>query len=274
MHQYSVRDVERLVHLPRSRIRSLVEAGFVSPARGPRNTWLFSFQDLIVLRAARALAAAKVPRKRITRSVQALRRRLPDAMPLSGLNISAEADRVVVREGDRCWQAESGQYLLGFEGDPAEGSLNVIERLGAEAPAGAKDRFGRGASLETQDPEAALAAYEQAIATDPSLLEARINLGCLLHETGRFEEAERVYRDALRLNGNDPVLLYDLGVLLDDMGRKNEAMEAYGAALHEDPRFADCHYNLALLHEGLGSRRDAIQHMAAYRRLTATTTSE
>src|SRR5437867_8988315 len=98
MHQYSARDVERLVHLPRSRIRSLVEAGLVSPSRGPRNTWLFSFQDLIVLRTAQALAEAKVPPKRITSSVKELRRRLPNSMPLSELSISAEAKRVVVKE--------------------------------------------------------------------------------------------------------------------------------------------------------------------------------
>ena len=271
MHQYSARDVERLVHLPRSRIRSLVEAGFVSPARGPRNAWRFSFQDLIVLRTAQALAAAKVPHKRITRSVKELRRRLPDSMPLSGLNISAEADGVVVREGARRWRAESGQYLLRFEGDPAEGSLRILERQGAEPPTSAEDWFERGVALEAQDPEAALQAYERAIAVDPALLKARINLGCLLHEAGRLDRAEGVYRDALRVSGDDPVLLYDLAVLLDDRGRKHEAMEAYRAALREDPRFLDCHFNLALLCEHLGKPKDAIQHMAAYRRLTSTT---
>src|SRR5947209_17015824 len=104
MHQYTARDVERLVHLPRSKIRSLIGAGFVSPERGPRNAWLFSFQDLIVLRTAQALATAKVPAKRITRSVKELRRHLPESMPLSGLRICAVADRVVVREGGSHWQ--------------------------------------------------------------------------------------------------------------------------------------------------------------------------
>ncbi|MGH8514810.1 MAG: MerR family transcriptional regulator, partial [Gammaproteobacteria bacterium] len=65
MHQFGVREVEKLLRLPRSTIRVLIEAGFVSPARGPRNAWRFSFQDLIVLRTARALTAAKVPAKRI-----------------------------------------------------------------------------------------------------------------------------------------------------------------------------------------------------------------
>ncbi|MEO5693066.1 MAG: MerR family transcriptional regulator, partial [Usitatibacter sp.] len=110
MHQYGVRDVERLLHLPRSAIRALVAAGFVVPGRGPRNQLRFSFQDLIVLRTAQALSDANVPQRRITRSMKELRRQLPASMPLSGLSIGAVADRVVVREGATRWQAESGQY--------------------------------------------------------------------------------------------------------------------------------------------------------------------
>src|SRR5262249_16010345 len=151
---------------------------------------------------------------------------------------TAEADGVVVKEGDRRWQAESGQYLLGFENDPAPGSLEALERQEAAPPASAEDWFERGAALETPDPAPALAAYESALAADPRLLKARINLGCLLHETGRLERAEKVYRVALLANGHDPVLLYDLGVLLDDLGRKREAAQAYESALRDDPGFA------------------------------------
>jgi tetratricopeptide (TPR) repeat protein len=291
MHQYSVGDVERLTRLPRRRIRSLVEAGLVSPARGPRNTWLFSFQDLIVLRSARALANARVPRKRLSATVEELKRRLPEAAPLSGVSLSADADGVVIKEGDRRWQAESGQYLLGFgdkaagawpgepapadgsdPGDlPADATPRVLLRKTATPPASADDWFERGALLETQDQNAALEAYTHAIAADPGLLKARINLGCLLHEMGRLEQAERVYREALRAQGDDPVVLYDLGVLLEDQGRRREAMQVYETALRQDPRFADCHYNLALLYRSISRPKEAIQHMAAYRRLTSTT---
>ena len=270
MHQYGVRDVEKLLRLPRNTIRALIEAGFVSPARGPRKAWRFSFQDLIVLRTAQALVAAKVPRKRITRSVKELRRHLPDAMPLSGLSICAVADRVVVKEGASRWQAESGQYLLAFEGDPSEGSLKVIERRPAERPASAADWFDRALALEETDATAALQAYERAIAADPALVDAHINMGSLLHEAGRFADAERVYRDAIKACGDDAQLLFNLGVLLGDMERKIEAMEAYEAALRGNPRLADCYYNLALLCEELKKPKDAIRHMAQYRRLTTT----
>jgi tetratricopeptide (TPR) repeat protein len=228
---YGVREVTKLLRMPRSTIHSLVKAGFVSPARGPRNALRFSFQDLIVLRTAQVLAAAKLPARRITKSLKELRRRLPQAMPLSGLSIGAVADRVVVKEGASRWQADSGQYLLGFEGNPAAGELKVVERR-------------------------------------PSL-EAQIDDGYELHEAGRLHEAEAAYRKALEAHGADPLLLYNLGVLLEDLDRKTQAMESYRAALRADPRMADCHYNLSLLCEALGLPKEAIRHMSQYRRLTA-----
>ena len=236
MHQFGLREVEKLLRLPRSTIRALVEAGFVTPGRGPRNTLRFSFQDLIVLRTAQALAAARVPAKRINRSLKELRRHLPETMPLSGLSIDAVGDRVVVKEGASRWQAESGQYLLAFEGDPVTGALKVIA---PEAPPAAES------------------------------LEDRIDQGYDLHEAGRLKEAEAAYRKALETHGPDALLLYNLGVLLEDMKRKSEAIEAYQAALHVDPLMADGHYNLALLCEELGKAQEAIRHMAQYRRLTA-----
>jgi tetratricopeptide (TPR) repeat protein len=266
VHQYGVREVEKLLQLPRSTLRALIKAGFVTPARGPRNAWLFSFQDLIVLRTAQALAAAKVPRARITRSVRQLRRRLPESMPLSGLSIGAVGERVVVKEGARQWQAESGQYLLAFEGDPADGSLSVITP--ASAAPDAAHWFDKALALEAADPQAALRAYEQALAIDPGLVDAHLNRGLLLHQAGRLDKAEQVYREAIKACGDEPTLFYNLGVLLEDANRKSEAMAAYEAALRCDPRLADCHYNLALLCEELSRPQEAIRHMAQYRRLT------
>jgi len=270
VHQYGLREVEKLLRLPRSTIRALIDAGFVSPARGPRKAWRFSFQDLIVLRTAQALVAAKVPAKRITRSVRELRRHLPEAMPLSGLSICAVADRVVVKEGASRWQAESGQYLLAFEGDPANGSLSVMERKPAAPKASANDWFDRGIDLEEADPVAALQAYAEAIKLDPKLVDAHVNRGWLLHEAGRFEEAEQAYRAAITACGSEPLLLYNLGVLLVDMDRKKEAFEVYEGAVRANPGFADCHYNLALLCEELNMPREAIRHMAQYRKLTGS----
>ena len=238
------------------------------PGRGPRKSWLFSFRDLIVLRTAQALAQAQVPPRRITRSLKELRRRLPEAMPLSGLSIEALGDRVVVKEGARRWRADSGQYVLDFDGDPAGSALSVIERGDTEfAPSSAESWFERGCDLERSDPEAASEAYGRALQADPAHAGAHLNLGRLLHEGGRLAEGERVYRRAILACGGEPLLLYNLGVLLEDMGRKSAAIDAYEKALGADPRFADCHYNLALLCKSLGRPKQALKHMAQYRKL-------
>ena len=270
MHSYGLRDVEKLLRLPRNTIRSLIAAGFVTPGRGARNALLFSFQDLIVLRAAQSLANANIPHRRILRSLRELRCRLPDEMPLSGLSIGAIADQVVVREGDSRWQADSGQYVLQFEGDPAHGSLRVIERAPVSALShGEAEDAGAAGDFDPDDHEAAVRAYERAIQSDPTRMDARINLGRLLHELGRLEEAAGIYRAAIDAGGRDALLFYNLGVLLDDMDRKPDAIKAYEAALQQDPQLADCHYNLALLYEELEQPRQAIRHMSQYRRLTA-----
>jgi tetratricopeptide (TPR) repeat protein len=232
VQRFGVREVEKLLRLPRRTIHGLIKAGFVSPSRGARRAYVFSFQDLIVLRTAQALAAANVPAKRITRSLRELRRHLPESMPLSGLAIGAVGERVVVKEGASRWQAETGQYLLAFEGDPVAGDLKVIEQK-----------------------------------AEP--VEQRIDRGVALHEDGRLKEAETVYRDALAACGPDALLLFNLAVLLEDMGRSAEALESYRAALHADPAMADGHYNLALLCEKMGRPQEAIRHMAQYRRLVA-----
>jgi tetratricopeptide (TPR) repeat protein len=274
MNSYGVKDVEKLLRLPRSTIRALIAAGFVSPARGPRKTWLFSFQDLIVLRTAQALAEAKVPASRITRSLKELRRQLPETMPLSGLSIGAAGNHVVIRDGIGRRHVESGQYLLAFEGNPAAGALSVIEPEPAAnaktSTAASEDWYERGVALEHENREDAIKAYERAIAEDPQRLDAHINLGRLLHEAGRLAQAEGAYRAAVRTCGEDPVLLFNLGVLLEDRGRDADALKAYESALSGDPGLADCHYNLSLLYQKQRKPREALRHMSQYKRLMAS----
>lgn len=266
MHSYGVSDVEKLLRLSRRTIRTLVAAGFVAPARGPRNALRFSFQDLIVLRTAQALVTARIPQRRIMRALKELRTRLPDTMPISGLSIGAIAEQVVVREGGAHWQAESGQYMLVFEGDPARGALRVIEPAASEATAN-EDWNARGVALEERDADAAVQAYQRAIAADPSRIDARINLGRLQHERGQLDAAAHTYRTAIEAGARDALLHFNLGVLLEDMERSDDAVRAYESALQEDPDFADAHYNLALLYEELQQPKHALRHMAQYRRL-------
>lgn len=273
MQSYSVRDVERVLRLSRGTLRGLVQCGFVKPLRGSRREYRFSFQDLIVLRAASALVDAKVPRRRIRRSLDDLRRHLPETLPLSGLSICAVGDRVVVRDGKSHFQVDDGQYVLGLDVSIEDGVLHVVERkeeLSAAREAEEEDWFEKALELEETDPKAALAAYERAALADAQNVAAWINWGRLLHEQGRKVEAERVYRRGLEQSGPDSLLMFNLGVLLEDLGRTGLALDAYTKAIGEDPNMADCHFNLARLYESLGKPQHAIRHLGQYRRLTTS----
>jgi tetratricopeptide (TPR) repeat protein len=276
MPSYSVQDVERVLHLSRSTIRGLVAAGFVKPERGVRREYRFTFRDLIVLRTARALIEAKVPRKRIHQSLEDLRRHLPETVPLSGLSICAVGERVVVRDGKTRWQADNGQYLLGLDVALENGVLHWVERSAAipDVTNGhavdtktAEQWFIEGLELESADVRAARRAYEHAVKLDPHHLASWINWGRLLHEQGATAEADKVYERALAECGPDPLLMFNRGVLLEDLGNAGAALEAYQAAIEEDPDLADCHYNLARLYEAQGKLQHAIRHLGQYRRL-------
>jgi len=285
MQWYGVKDVERMLRLSRGTIRGLVSRGFIRPARGPRRELRFSFQDLILLRAARALAQAKVPRRRISHSLSELRRSLPDSLPLSGLNICAIGERVVVRRGDTRWNADSGQYLLELDVSLTEGTLRILEvsrppaarpptpaRPQGPAPAptaaNADSCYEQALACESSQPEAALELYRRCCALDPEHIAARLNLGRLLHERGCLDDAERVYREGLRPGEPQALLQFNLGVLLEDRGRTTEAVHCYLQAITADPDLADAHFNLARLYELAGRTQHAIRHLGCYRRLT------
>jgi tetratricopeptide (TPR) repeat protein len=128
----------------------------------------------------------------------------------------------------------------------------------------AHDHYLRGADLEEGDAAAARSAYEKCLAGDCTHMDARINLGRLLHLEGRHREAESLYRDSQEPSA---ILYFNLAVLLEDLDRMPEAIAAYRDALIHDPGMADAHFNLALLHEHAGETQAAFRHLLAYRRL-------
>jgi tetratricopeptide (TPR) repeat protein len=128
--------------------------------------------------------------------------------------------------------------------------------------------YKRGTRLEGTDAAAARAAYEACLKGDCSHLEARINLGRLLHAEGLLEQAEALYRDTQHPSA---ILYFNLGVLLEDLKREIDAVHSYRNAILHDPGMADAHFNLSLLHERLGEAQAAFRHLLAYRRLMRAT---
>jgi tetratricopeptide (TPR) repeat protein len=270
MHEFDSKDLQRLFGIPASQIRSLVRAGHIRPSK-KAGRLSYSFQDLIVLRTAGSLRAAKIPAQKINRTLREIRQSLPGELPLSGLSIVAVGDRIMVREGQALRESDTGQYTLALDVIDKEGDLLMIDRRIAAAaedsvggPASAEEDFERGLELEDSDVDAAQAAYEACLAADPHHLEARLNLGRLLHLGGHLREAERIYRG---VEAPEALLSFNLAVLLEDLDQEAEATSTYRNALALDPSLADAHFNLARLLERAGDPKDALRHLLAYRRL-------
>jgi tetratricopeptide (TPR) repeat protein len=267
MHEFDSKDLKRLFGIPASQVRSLIRAGHIHPLK-KAGRLSYSFQDLIVLRTAGSLRAAKIPAQRINRTLREIRESLPGELPLSGLSIVAVGDRIMVREGQVLREGSTGQYTLELEVIDRGGDLLVIDKNAVPAEpdglAAADESFEKGLELEDSDPAAARAAYETCLAADEHHLEARLNLGRLLHLDGQLDAAEKIYRSTL---SGEAILAFNLAVLLEDFEREDEAMTEYRHALALDPGFADAHFNLARLHERAGHPKDALRHLLAYRRL-------
>jgi tetratricopeptide (TPR) repeat protein len=285
MSGYTAQEVARMLGLTPARLRAYLRSGVLSPDRGARGELRFSFQDLILLRTAEGLVSERIPPRRVRSALRKLRTRLPETRPLTGLQLAAEGDDVVVRDGQARWHAESGQVLLDLEPaaapPPAEASLGVLHARrtpAAGAGAGASggdvvplstdELYEIGCDLEETDPTHAEASYRQVLARTPAHADAHVNLGRLLHERGDLKGAEAHYRRALGARPDDPTATFNLGVAMEDLGRIDEALRAYERAIALNAQNADAHYNAARLYEKEGDYGAALRHLRAYRDLT------
>jgi tetratricopeptide (TPR) repeat protein len=274
MKSYTTRDVAKLLGLSEAQVRSHARVGYLAPDRGPHNSYRFSFQDLVLLRAAKALRDARIAPRRIRRALRALTRELPAGRSLSGMRISSEGNRVVVRDDGEAWNPESGQLLLDFRVAELAGQAAPVARQLAhrarrsDEPLTADQWYDLGADLEAAAPDDARDAYARAVALDPRHASARVNLGRLLQDAGRPAEAAEQYRAALAARPRHPTAAFNLGTALEDLGRRLEAIKAYREALDADVNFADAHFNLARLYEQTGRRAAALRHLKAYKLLS------
>ncbi|MEO7056197.1 MAG: tetratricopeptide repeat protein [Caldimonas sp.] len=274
---YTVRSIQEMLGLSRGVIAGLVASSFVVPRRGARNEHRFTFRDVVLLRTAADLQSARIAPKKIVAALRKLKASLPAELPLSGLRISAVGNDVTVRDAGSQWHAESGQLVMDFELAPQQGNVTFLQRRPGRAAAAPSELtetvndaaawFARAEALESRDPRSAEAAYRRALALDPGHADASLNLGALLCEASRCDEAVALYDEAVRRHPGEALLHFNRAIALEDLGRQAEALISYAQSLRLAPDLADAHYNAARLHEELGDGKQAVRHFSAYRRL-------
>jgi Flp pilus assembly protein TadD len=145
------------------------------------------------------------------------------------------------------------------------GSTNGTGAL-APFPPQAGARYDEAVRAEERgDKERATQLYRTVLRLDPFHAGARANLGVILHEAGRFVEAEATYAVMAQ---TDATCAFNLGVALEDQGKIDQAISAYRAAIVICPVNADAHFNLGrLLEHHKRDRAGAMRCLMTYNRL-------
>lgn len=191
--------------------------------------------------------------------------------------LALEASPPPERERD-LYQGLYFQGLLYLKGGEPAKALESLDRFAARHPGfyNADEVLNaRGVALyQLNRFEEAAAAFKEAIAVKPALLEAQANLRAVFSRLALYDEARANYRsgsldDALERTrslrrvapGYLPVLRLE-GEILERMGRPAEALCAYQAILDEDPADPITHgarLDAARLLELQGQEREALR---------------
>jgi Tfp pilus assembly protein PilF/mono/diheme cytochrome c family protein len=102
------------------------------------------------------------------------------------------------------------------------------------------------------------------LGNDPSNAAAHLSLGSLLLGRKESEAAVPHFRDALRLNPEQPMTLNNLGVALQSQGKPAEALEQFQHALAVQPGYRSAQFNLSNLLAAQGKWPEAA---AGYRQI-------
>lgn len=101
--------------------------------------------------------------------------------------------------------------------------------------------------------------FTHAIAVTRDNAVAHTDLGIALEQAGHFREALSQYETARRLNPNSPELLNNLGNVLSQLGRQDDALVYYAEGLRLKPR-PIAHLNLGAAQARLGRFNEAMEH--------------
>jgi tetratricopeptide (TPR) repeat protein len=271
---FSRQDLCRILHLSERKLAAWERNGLL-PASA-----FYSFSDLITLKTIQKLRDARIPVKRIQRSVDALRQRLGQVEhPLAELRISSDGRRILVGYETHTMEPLSGQLLFNFETRSLRDAVRTFKPAAlpastdgseeAQRRVEAEDWFIKGLKFEeTPDSlDKAIEAYQKAIELNPEAAGAFINLGTIYYNRHRLSDAETCYRQATQIDAQYALAHFNLGNVYDERGNLAEARKYYEEAIRLQPNYADAHYNLALVLDRLGLRGKALHHWKRYLKL-------
>jgi Flp pilus assembly protein TadD len=134
-----------------------------------------------------------------------------------------------------------------LDGGMPQTALNVTRSILQSEPRNVGALVRQGTALaQLNQPEAAMEAYQRALAVDAACGSALLGLGRLQLSRGSAADAERSFTKLLQAEPNNTMALNNLGVALDLQDRHDAAQQAYGKLLRIAPNDRAGAVNLAL----------------------------
>jgi Tfp pilus assembly protein PilF len=133
-----------------------------------------------------------------------------------------------------------------------------------EAPETAMSRIYLGNSYRHEgELNLARQEYVAAIASDPSIYEAYVDLATMLEDDGAVEGARALFRRAAAVNPRAPEVFYGWGAVEQRAGNLEAARQLFQHALGLNPNSADALNSLAVISMGQGKLEEAEAYLAA-----------
>lgn len=266
MSRFTSADVESRYGVGRRLIRELVRVGLVQPRRGPQRQYQFEFVDVVTLRMAQELSRSKVPVRKIARFLAAIQAEGKPTALSRRLRVAVIGRELAVLE-ESAARTENGQLLLNLGHPPLPGTVHPIT---LKTPEDAPDLSPGSDLINVTRLEN---DFRRTLEENPHDVDAYLELGVLLLETGRADEARALYQRSVRFCPAESRLHFNLGICYEELKALPEALAAYRAALFCEPTFAEAHYNVALVYEELGDPQKTLRHLNAYRKFASDSTT-
>jgi tetratricopeptide (TPR) repeat protein len=274
---YTTSQLQRMLSISESQLRSWVRMGLIEPARVSRRLKWYDLRGVMLARALHRLTDSGVKTAAIKRSLVDMSRWLPDAGRMLVLLEAADAeDRLRVRLPDGRMAEPDGQFLFEFAErgasagnggahTPPDSNKPLPDEFQLSDPEAADRWFAAGIiAEEKRELDEAAEAYGRSLLAGGPVAETCFNLAGVLRRMGRRAEAVQRYLQAVEIDPEYVEAWYNLGCVLERLGRMEEAVRAYVTALKFEESYADARWNLAWALEKLGRVSEAREAWQAY----------
>ncbi|MFN3157769.1 MAG: tetratricopeptide repeat protein [Rubinisphaera brasiliensis] len=278
---YTPAMLSQLLDIPVHVIRTWERAGLIRAEKRIFRLPFFSYQEVTAARRVSELLQSGVKQQQLTRSLQMLKKYLPDpGRILEQLELLADHHQLVVRDQHGFLDPQTRQRYFAFtatvDADRPDGDAEDDDEIAGQVVGFPVDQSARRSATdwlvegcrkaEVADVSAAIRCFRRALQINPQDAEAHFYLADSLYRLGKHEAALERYLAAIE---HDPEYLEawnQIGCVYAELSKFNDAIAAFDEALAIMPDFSETHLQKAETLRSMRRIDDAVVHWKAYLR--------